>query len=76
MRRYVQRAKATALPKDTWRGRTFVEATGEQLEVVWDGKRESASLCGEDWPSAHSSLNAMDTTLRLRTGKGKTGLGR
>lgn len=43
------------LPRDAWRGRTFVEAGFHEMEVVWDGtSRVPPSDCGRrssDWPT-------------------------
>lgn len=50
-RRYVTKDRtphAMPIPKDEWRGDTFVEgSTGVQLEVVWNGHRDGPSLCGD-----------------------------
>ncbi len=56
MRRYVgknRKPTAVPLPKDEWRGSTFVEGNGTQLEVIWAGHRDAPSLCGDIWQNPH-----------------------
>lgn len=43
------RAVGTPLPKDRWQGRTFVEADGHELDVIWDGNANGPELL-KDWP--------------------------
>lgn len=48
------RLKGQTLPVDRWQGRTFVEATGQQFEVIWDGRAHGPKLLG-DWPEGSPS---------------------
>jgi hypothetical protein len=65
MRRYVrrQRAKVVKLPRDRWRGRTFVEHTGDAYEVIWAGHRDAPLLCA---PIDRGNPNA-EARLHLRS---------
>lgn len=51
----------TVLPKDIWRGDTFVEANGTEFEVVWNGHKHGPTLCGDAFEQ-----NRTDQPHRLR----------
>lgn len=41
-----RRLKGVRLTRDAWKGSTFTEADGTELEVVWNGHRDGPTLCG------------------------------
>jgi hypothetical protein len=55
-----RRSSPPVLPKDQWRGQTFVESNGTELQVVWSGHRDGPTLCGD------LDQNRTDQLHRLR----------
>ena len=49
-RRYVApgpKVTPPQLPRDVWKGGTFVEADGTVCEVIWNGHASGPTLCAE-----------------------------
>lgn len=44
------------LPRDAWVGGTFVEATGDEYEVIWSGAAKHVGLCAGWQTRAHTEL--------------------
>lgn len=44
------------LPRDQWDGGTFVEATGDEYEVIWSGAAKHVGLCAGWQTRAHPEL--------------------
>lgn len=52
-------APLESLPRDAWVGETFVEADGTACDVVWNGHRDSPSLCGAAWNQPHCACRVI-----------------
>jgi hypothetical protein len=52
------------LPKDTWKGETFVEADGTELVVVASGR-----MPGPDWPEGGERSERTEAKISLHGGR-------
>jgi hypothetical protein len=54
----------TTLPRDEWRGETFVESDGTELVVVASGR-----MPGPDWPEGGERSERTEAKISLHRGR-------
>lgn len=61
-----QRSKIVKLPRDRWRGSTYVESDGTELEIVWNGHRDAPTLCASIDRGEENRSDARPHAMRAR----------